>query len=190
MGLLGEGKNESLKPLKEKVKNLGALEPVTPTAVTWTASAGGVLTSNVAHGMETGQLVVLTAVGGSQVGLATERGYYVEKVSATQISLSVTAAFVKEEWTGSVTSASFIKLNEIAETRAATELAAAVKGQIKDSSTRTIAASGACSYEYIGRYSAVTTGTLYDITKVTKETLAAAGSVEIKENSLDLNAGA
>lgn len=187
---LGELKNKMLTKAVEESDHLGALEVTATNVVTWTASAGGILTSSGAHGLTTGQLVVPTAIGGSQVGLVAERPYYVKEVSSTQIELSMTSSFVKEEWTGSISSATFVKLAEISETRAAGTLSAAAKGAAKDVTVRTIAALGACTYEYIGWWHGSTAGVLLSIGKCTKEILASASSIEIKENELNLNGGA
>jgi hypothetical protein len=188
MPYLGEAKNFMLEKLAEKIKAVGALEVTATNVVTWTG-ATKVLKSSGAHGLTTGQLVVLTALGGG-TGLVVERPYYVKEVSSTEIELSQTSSFVAEEWTAAVTSATFVKLAEIAETRAAVTMAAPVKAVSEDATPVTIAASGACSYEYIGFYSAASAGTLYAVAKVTKETLAAAGSIEVKRSTLDLLAAA
>lgn len=186
MPYLGEARNFMLEKLAEKVKAVGALEATATNVVTWANSGTKILKSNVAHGLTTGQLVVLTAIGGTQTALVAERPYYVKEVSSTEIELSQTSSFVAEEWTGTITSATFVKLAEIAETRAAVTMAAPVKSLSEDATPVTIAATGACSYEYIGFYSALTVGTLYAVAKVTKETLAAAGSIEVKRSALDL----
>lgn len=147
-----------------------------------------------AHGYNTGDLVVLSAItgGGSEggsAGLKEERPYIVEKISANVVKLSQTATISAEVF-ASVSAATAQKIVEIAVTaRIKTTLATAAKGVAEDGTARVISVP-ACTVNWILYMNALTEtiakGALHGISKVTAETFAAAGKYEVTSSKLDL----
>lgn len=147
-----------------------------------------------AHGLNTGDLIVFTALtgggtsGGSN-GIQLERPYYVEKVSANVIKISQTSTISAEVF-ATVTASTVQKIVEIAVTaRIKTTLAAAAKGVAEDATPRLIGVP-ACTVNWILYLNALTEtiakGALHGISKVTAETFAAAGKYEVTSSKLDL----
>lgn len=197
MPYTGDGKQAMLEALKTKSGFLSAWQDTT-LAQTWTGvAATGILTSNSAHGLETGELIYLSAQTGATVGNITvlERFFYVKKVSATEIELSMTASFVKETWTTNLTTATVHVVKEVASTRVANVWAELTKDELKQTAAATITIAGACTVNWIGyneklKLSEETPSTFagkpFALAKVTAEVFAAAGSYEVKASTLDL----
>lgn len=147
-----------------------------------------------AHGLNTGDLIVFTAVtgggtSGGSAGIQLERPYYVEKVSANVIKISQTSTISAEVF-ATVTASTVQKITEIAVTaRIKTTLGAAAKGVAEDGTARVISVP-ACTVNWILYMNALTEtiakGALHGISKVTAETFAAAGKYEVTSSKLDL----
>lgn len=147
-----------------------------------------------AHGLNTGDLIVFTAVtgggtSGGSAGIQLERPYYVEKVSANVIKISQTSTISAEVF-ATVTASTVQKITEIAVTaRIKTTLATAAKGVAEDGTARVISVP-ACTVNWILYMNALTEtiakGALHGISKVTAETFAAAGKYEVTSSKLDL----
>lgn len=146
------------------------------------------------HGLNTGDLIVFTAVtgggtSGGSAGIQLERPYYVEKVSANVIKISQTSTISAEVF-ATVTASTVQKITEIAVTaRIKTTLGAASKGVSEDGTARVISVP-ACTVNWILYMNALTEtiakGALHGISKVTAETFAAAGKYEVTSSKLDL----
>lgn len=148
-----------------------------------------------AHGYNTGDLIVFTALtgggtsGGSN-GIQLERPYYVEKVSANVIKISQTAAISAEVF-ATVTASTTQKIVEIAVTaRIKTTFGAWAKGLAEDATGRVIKVP-ACTVNWILYFSHLTEtiaqGKLHGISKVSPaEVLAAPGNYEVEKSKLDL----
>lgn len=147
-----------------------------------------------AHGLNTGDLIVFTAVtgggtSGGSAGIQLERPYYVEKVSANVIKISQTSTISAEVF-ATVTASTVQKITEIAVTaRIKTTLATAAKGVAEDGTARVISVP-ACTVNWILYMNALTEtiakGALHGISKATAETFAAAGKYEVTSSKLDL----
>jgi hypothetical protein len=148
-----------------------------------------------AHGYNTGDLIVFTALtgggtSGGSAGIILERPYYVEKVSANVIKISQTSTISAEVF-ATVTASTTQKIVEIAVTaRIKAKLEAAAKGVSEDNTGRTIKVP-ACTVNWILYFNHLTEtiakGGLHGISKVSPaETLSAPGNYEVEKSKLDL----
>lgn len=149
-----------------------------------------------AHGLVTGNLVVVSALagqggssGGSDGLKEGDRPYYVEKVSVNIVKLSQTSTISAEIFLNTVTNATLTQIKEIAVTaRIKTTFGSAAKGVAEDATPRLIGVP-ICKVNYILYFNALTEtldkGALDGISKVTEESFAAPGKYEVEKSKLD-----
>lgn len=165
---------------------VGLLAEATPKSA-WKSSSTSEL-ELTSHGLSTGNLIVFTALTGG-TGLFVERPYYVEEVSSSKIKLGQLTGTYTEAWTTEVLAATIAKLTEVSGgsyARIKTTFGSAASGKTEDSTAHKISVPASTTVSYVGLWSAVTTGTLIAIEKVTAETFAAEGTFEVTASKLDL----
>jgi hypothetical protein len=160
------------------------------TSVTGVAATD--ILTKTSHGLSNGDLVVLRSLTGG-TGLRNEYAYYVVGVSGNDFQLSETSGGSAFNFTTDISSVSVVKLVEIsggspAYARVAIAFAAAALGLMDDSTNgAAIDVPAAAVVDYVGFFSAITTGTLLAIDPVTPETFAAQGVYTVTDAKLDLN---
>ena len=152
------------------------------------------------HGLSNGDLVILTEkTGGSSLtaGDASNANeaaipYFVINVAANTFQLALTAGGSAVDFGSDITAVKVIKLVEItggspAYARKAIAFNAAASGSMDDSTNGAVfdVPAGA-TVDYVGGYSASTSGTLYFIDKVTSEAFGAQGTYTLTDLDLDL----
>jgi hypothetical protein len=160
------------------------------TSVTGVA-ATNILTKS-GHGLSNGDLVVLRSLTGG-AGLVQEYPYYIVGVSGNDFQLSTTSGGSAFDFTTDISSVSVVKLVEIsggspAYARKTITFAAAAEGLLDETSNPVFDVPAAAVVNYVGFFSAVTTGTLCGIDSVTQETFGAQGTYTLTDAKLDLNA--
>lgn len=185
------GKNSMLDHLGTEITYVGLFdEAAAITSVTGTASTN--LLNKTSHGLTNGDLVVLRSITGG-AGLANELPYYVVGVSGSDFQLSLVSGGSAIDFTTDISSVSVVKLVEIsggspAYARKAIAWGAAAAGLMDDSTNgAAIDVPASAVVNYVGFFSAVTTGTLYAIDAVTEETFGAQGTYTLTDAKLDLN---
>ena len=191
------GKNLMLNALKgtnptTPITHVGLYDEATAiTAVTGVATTD--LLTKVSHGLTNGDLVVLRSLTGG-TGLRNEYPYYVVGVAGNDFQLSETSGGSAFNFTTDISSVSVVKLVEVsggspAYARVAIAFNAPVEGSMDDSTNgAAINCPAAAVVDYVGFFSAITTGTLLGIDPVTPETFAGQGIYTVTDCDLDLNA--
>lgn len=186
MPFAGFGKNAGVTKLAEEAKYVGALTAA--TAQTGWASVNSSELEKTAHGLETGYLIVFTSISGG-AGLVVGRPYYVEKVSANKIKLGQVSGTYNQTWTTEVTAATTKKLTEVSGgsyARIATGFGAASKGEIKDTTAREVSIPAVTTVNFLGTWTASSSGSLVSISEITEETFSNAGILKVTESLFDL----
>ena len=190
------GKNLMLNALKgttpaTPITHVGLYdEAVAITSVTGVATTD--LFTKVSHGLTNGDLVVLRSLTGG-TGLRQEYPYYVVGVAGNDFQLSEVSAGSAFNFTTDVSSVSVVKLVEIAGgspayARVAIAFAAPVEGLMDDSTNgAVINCPAGAVVDYVGFFSAVSTGTLLGIDPVTPETFAGQGTYTVSDAKINLN---
>jgi hypothetical protein len=200
MPVTGEFRNAALDAMTKGTKPSLLTEYVSvgesQTALTSWKSISTSELEKAAHGLVTGNLVVVSALsgqgggtGGSD-GLKEERPYIVEKISTSVIKLSQTSTISAETFLNTVTAATVTQIKEIAVTaRIKTTFGSAAKSVAEDATPRLVGVP-ACTVNWILYFNHLTEtldkGALHGISKVTAEVFAAAGKYEVEKSKLDL----
>jgi hypothetical protein len=172
------GKNLMLDALAAAMTHAGLF-----TAATAIASVTGAASTNkltkVGHGLSNGDLVVLKAKTGGN-GVSEEFPYYVVGVNGNDFQLARVPSGTAAELTTDISSVSVVKLTEIsggspAYARKSTAYAAASGGSISASNQPEWDVPAGAKVSYIGCFSALTAGNLFDVAGVVEETFAGQG---------------
>jgi hypothetical protein len=147
------------------------------------------------HGLSNGNLVLLSALTGG-AGLVTGRPYFVIGSTASTFQLSTSVGGSAVDFTTDATAVTVTRLVEIsggspAYARKAIAFNAAVDPGTMDDSTNgaVIDIPAGATVDYIGGFSALTAGTLYDVVSVVSESFAGQGTYTVTDYDLDLLAG-
>jgi hypothetical protein len=191
------GKNLMLNALKGTnptvpITHVGLFdESAAITSVTGTATTD--LLTKSSHGLSNGDLVVLRSLTGG-TGLTTEYPYFVVGVNGNDFQLALIPAGSAINFTTDISSVSVVKLVEIsggspAYARVSIAFASAADGVIDDSTNGAVVnVPAAAAVNYVGFFSAITSGTLLGIDSVTEEAFGAQGTYTVTDAKLDLNA--
>jgi len=190
------GKNLMLNALKgtnptTPITHVGLYDE-SPALTSVTGVASTDLLTKVSHGLSNGDLVVLRSLTGG-AGLVQEYPYYVVGVAGNDFQLSQLSGGSAFNFTTDVSSVSVIKLVEVAGgnpayARISIAFNAPAEGSMDDSTNGAVVnCPAAAVVNYVGFFSAVSSGTMLGIDPVTEETFGAQGTYTVTDADLDLN---
>lgn len=196
MPFTGEAKNIMLDAIARgtapasSAAYVGLLSADAGKSVTGVGSTG-VFTS-AAHGYSNGDLVVLSAMTGGS-GFVAGRLYRVIAVTTNTFQLAATVGGTAITGGTDLTAGTVTRLVELtggSYARVATAFAAAAAGQNDDSTSHSVNVPASTTVSYVGYYSAATSGTLHEVSAVTPEVFAGAGTYTVTDAKFDLLATA
>lgn len=160
------------------------------TSVTGVASTDTF--TKTSHGLSDGDLVVLRSLTGG-TGLVQEYPYFVRDSATDTFKLTTIPAGTAVDFTTDVSSVSVVKLVEVsggtpAYARKSVTFSAAAEGSIDSSNQPVFDCPAGAVINYVGFFSAATSGTLLGIDPVTEETFGAQGTYTLTDADCDLNA--
>lgn len=158
------------------------------TGVTGVASTD-VLTK-ASHGLSNGDVVMASSLTGG-AGLVLSRVYFVIGVSGNNFQLSLTSGGSAVDFTSTLTDATLNKWTEIsggspAYARLASAYASAAAGLTDDSTSHAFDVPAGAQVDGFSTHSALTVGTLYELTPVTQETFGGQGTYTLTDAKISL----
>lgn len=189
MPYMGEARNSMLEKLKELATFIALFTAGTAESG-WASSSSSSL-KKAGHGLNTGDLVLASALtGGANSNIVAGRFYWVKKVDSEHVELSQTNTFVQETWPEEITALTLTKHTEVSGTpykRIATAFKTPAKGLMEDNTSHTVPCAEGTQVNAVAVMGAETGATtLYDIEKVAQETVLASKAYVVSNEQFDL----
>jgi hypothetical protein len=182
------GRNVMLDALGAVVTHAGLLQA--GSGQSFTGETADDLVDDTSHGLSNGQIVVLSSLTGGS-GLTAGVPYYVVSATTNSFGLARTAGGSAVDFGSDVTAGTYTVLTEIsggspAYARQAVTWASAAGGAMDETASPEFDVPAAAVVDYVGYYTASTSGTLHAIDQVTQESFGAQGTYTLTDTDFDL----